>query len=125
MRALGFEPKKEEIKKMIAEVDKDATGKISFNDFLMVMNQKMVRDFINKNVLVVLDQAARKENSYFCLEISRLKRTLKKKFLRLFGCLTMTRLGKYLSGILREWRKNLGKTSQTRSYRYKNGHTNL
>uniref|UniRef100_A0A672L3B7 Centrin 1 n=1 Tax=Sinocyclocheilus grahami TaxID=75366 RepID=A0A672L3B7_SINGR len=34
MRALGFEPKKEEIKKMIAEVDKDATGKISFSDFM-------------------------------------------------------------------------------------------
>ena len=26
MRALGFEPKKEEIKKMIAEVDKDGSG---------------------------------------------------------------------------------------------------
>ena len=28
MRALGFEPKKEEIKKMIAEVDKDGSGKM-------------------------------------------------------------------------------------------------
>ena len=27
MRALGFEPKKEEIKKMIADIDKDGTGK--------------------------------------------------------------------------------------------------
>jgi centrin-1 len=26
MRALGFEPKKEEIKKMIAEIDKEGTG---------------------------------------------------------------------------------------------------
>lgn len=42
MRALGFEPKKEEIKKMISEVDKDGTGKISFTDFLAVMTQKMV-----------------------------------------------------------------------------------
>lgn len=42
MRALGFEPKKEEIKKMIGEVDKDGTGKISFADFLSVMTQKMV-----------------------------------------------------------------------------------
>ncbi|XP_026137158.1 caltractin-like [Carassius auratus] len=41
MRALGFEPKKEEIKKMIGEVDKDATGKISFGDFLTVMTHKM------------------------------------------------------------------------------------
>ena len=27
MRALGFEPKKEEIKKMLSEVDKDGSGK--------------------------------------------------------------------------------------------------
>jgi len=26
MRALGFEPKKEEIKRMISEIDKDGTG---------------------------------------------------------------------------------------------------
>lgn len=45
MRALGFEPKKEEIKKMIVEVDKDGTGKISFADFLAVMTQKMVGIF--------------------------------------------------------------------------------
>lgn len=43
MRALGFEPKKEEIKKMISDVDKDGTGKISFSDFLTIMTQKMVR----------------------------------------------------------------------------------
>jgi Ca2+-binding EF-hand superfamily protein len=28
MRALGFEPKKEEIKKMIADIDKEGAGKI-------------------------------------------------------------------------------------------------
>ncbi|KAF6090181.1 centrin 2 [Phyllostomus discolor] len=43
MRALGFEPKKEEIKKMITEIDKEGTGKMNFNDFLTVMTQKMVR----------------------------------------------------------------------------------
>ena len=30
MRALGFEPKKEEIKKMISEIDKDGRGIIEF-----------------------------------------------------------------------------------------------
>ena len=30
MRALGFEPKKEEIKKMIADIDKDGRGLIEF-----------------------------------------------------------------------------------------------
>jgi len=59
MRALGFEPKKEEIKKMIADIDKDGTGKmkaykfgmtlviacttgtIDFNQFLQMMTVKM------------------------------------------------------------------------------------
>ncbi|KAJ3014015.1 Centrin-1 [Thoreauomyces humboldtii] len=41
MRALGFEPKKEELKKMIAEVDRTASGVIDFNDFLELMTSKM------------------------------------------------------------------------------------
>jgi centrin-1 len=39
---LGFEPKKEEIKKMIADVDKDGTGVIEYQDFLDLMTVKMV-----------------------------------------------------------------------------------
>lgn len=42
MRALGFEPKKEEIKKLIAEIDKGGTGTISFEDFFAIMSVKMV-----------------------------------------------------------------------------------
>ncbi len=30
MRALGFEPKKEEIRKMIADIDKDGSGTMNF-----------------------------------------------------------------------------------------------
>ncbi|KAM3866964.1 uncharacterized protein cetn4 [Diretmus argenteus] len=41
MRALGFEPKKEEIKQMIADVDKERSGIIDFNDFVSMMTQKM------------------------------------------------------------------------------------
>lgn len=41
MRALGFEPKKEEIKKMIADVDKEGSGKLSYDDFLTLMSVKM------------------------------------------------------------------------------------
>ena len=41
MRALGFEPKKEEIKKMISEIDKEGSGQIDFNDFLTMMTLKM------------------------------------------------------------------------------------
>ena len=34
MRALGFEPKKEEVKKMISEVDREGKGVIEFADFM-------------------------------------------------------------------------------------------
>merc|ERR1719246_237918 len=37
MRALGFEPKREEIKKMIADVDKDGSGVIEFPEFMEMM----------------------------------------------------------------------------------------
>ena len=41
MRALGFEPKKEEIRKMIADCDKDGSGVIDFTEFLDMMTVKM------------------------------------------------------------------------------------
>lgn len=41
MRALGFEPKKEEIKKMIADIDNDGSGTIDFDEFLQMMTAKM------------------------------------------------------------------------------------
>lgn len=43
MRALGFEPKKEEIQKMISDIDKDGSGTIDFSEFLEMMTTKMVR----------------------------------------------------------------------------------
>ena len=41
MRALGFEPRKEEIKKMVMEVDKDNGGSLSFDNFLALMARKI------------------------------------------------------------------------------------
>ncbi|XP_062250373.1 uncharacterized protein cetn4 [Platichthys flesus] len=41
MRALGFEPKKDDIKKMIADIDKEGSGTIDFTDFLSMMTLKM------------------------------------------------------------------------------------
>lgn len=41
MRALGFEPKKEEIKKMISEVDREGKGVIEFADFMELMTVKI------------------------------------------------------------------------------------
>ncbi|KAB0371079.1 hypothetical protein FD755_017488 [Muntiacus reevesi] len=39
MWALGFESKKEEIKKMIAETDKERIGTISFEEFFAIMKE--------------------------------------------------------------------------------------
>ncbi len=57
MRALGFEPKKEEIKKLIAEVDKEGKGEIDFNEFLELMARKMVtkkRQFVFKLLIIII-----------------------------------------------------------------------
>ena len=42
MRALGFEPKKEEIRRLLGEVDKTGEGVIKFEDFMDIMTQKML-----------------------------------------------------------------------------------
>eukprot|EP00304_Pavlova_gyrans_P008968 CAMPEP_0206058608 /NCGR_PEP_ID=MMETSP1466-20131121/47051_1 /ASSEMBLY_ACC=CAM_ASM_001126 /TAXON_ID=44452 /ORGANISM="Pavlova gyrans, Strain CCMP608" /LENGTH=100 /DNA_ID=CAMNT_0053433903 /DNA_START=53 /DNA_END=352 /DNA_ORIENTATION=+ len=41
MRALGFEVKKEELRKMILDVDSDGSGHIEFPEFLEMMTGKM------------------------------------------------------------------------------------
>uniref|UniRef100_A0A2K6FRZ5 EF-hand domain-containing protein n=1 Tax=Propithecus coquereli TaxID=379532 RepID=A0A2K6FRZ5_PROCO len=51
MRALGFDPKKEEIKKMVSEIDKEGTGKMNFSDFLTVMTQKMSEKDTKEEIL--------------------------------------------------------------------------
>ncbi|XP_055984054.1 centrin-2-like [Sorex fumeus] len=40
-RAFGFEPKKEEIKKMVSKIDKEGPGKVNASDVLVVVTQKM------------------------------------------------------------------------------------
>merc|ERR1712028_309220 len=41
MRALGFEVKKEELKKMISDIDNDGNGSIEFQEFLEMMTGEM------------------------------------------------------------------------------------
>merc|ERR1712216_835070 len=41
MRALGFEVMKEELKKMISDIDNDGNGSIEFDEFLEMMTGKM------------------------------------------------------------------------------------
>lgn len=51
LRALGFEPRKEEIKKLILEVDKEKTGKIAFQEFLNLMTEKISDQDANKEIM--------------------------------------------------------------------------
>ncbi|XP_053113329.1 centrin-2 isoform X4 [Hemicordylus capensis] len=51
MRALGFEPKKEEIRKMIADIGKEGSNFIDFEDFLTMMTQKMSEKDSKEEVL--------------------------------------------------------------------------
>ena len=52
MRALGFQVKKAEIRKMIADIDKDASGAIEFDEFIEMMTGKMVRACVCVRVCV-------------------------------------------------------------------------
>ncbi|XP_014601700.1 caltractin [Polistes fuscatus] len=51
MRALGFEPKKEELKKLVADYDPDCLGKLSFEEFLRIMSVKMLEKDPKEEVL--------------------------------------------------------------------------
>jgi len=42
MRALGFEPKKEEVRKILSDIDKNGEGVIKFEDFAEIMTSKML-----------------------------------------------------------------------------------
>lgn len=66
MRALGFEPKKEEIKKMISDIDKDGSGTIDFQEFLEMMTSKMVR----KQIAVLFCNFFRFISCFFCCNLS-------------------------------------------------------
>lgn len=59
MRALGFEPKKEEIKKMISDIDRDGNGTIDFNEFLEMMTAKMVAPFLHHSACFALVNGVR------------------------------------------------------------------
>nr|XP_028600389.1 centrin-2-like isoform X2 [Podarcis muralis] len=51
MRALGFEPKKEEIRKMVADIGKEGSCIIEFEDFLTMMTQKMSEKDTKEEIL--------------------------------------------------------------------------
>ncbi|XP_030371734.1 caltractin-like [Scaptodrosophila lebanonensis] len=51
IRALGFEPKKDEIKSMMAEIDKKDSDQICYDDFLHLMTIKMTEKDSNEDIL--------------------------------------------------------------------------
>lgn len=61
MRALGFEPKKEEIKQMIVDIDKEGSGTIDYVDFLNMMTHKMVSASLKQS----LESFFEMENSFY------------------------------------------------------------
>lgn len=63
MRALGFEPKKEEIKRMIADVDREGRGVIEFQDFLDLMTVKMVNKII-RIIKIVYKKIFKKKRNF-------------------------------------------------------------
>lgn len=96
MRALGFEPKKEEIKRMISEVDREGKGEdstpvdvsvliniccgllgtIDFNDFLLLMTTKMVH--------CVCSYMSHFYFLYSCLSSSQAEKDPKEEILKAF-----------------------------------------
>lgn len=51
MRALGFEPKRDELKRLIQEVDSTGTGQIDLNDFYRIMTAKMAERDSREEIL--------------------------------------------------------------------------
>ncbi len=53
MRALGFEPKKEDIRRILQEVDSKGDGVIRFEEFMEIMTGKMVSN-LDKILIITL-----------------------------------------------------------------------
>ncbi len=51
LRALGFEPRKEEIKQLLSEIGKANVDHIDFNDFLSIMVTKMAEKDIRTELM--------------------------------------------------------------------------
>ena len=51
MRALGCEPRKEDIKKLVGEVDKEGTGQVDFDGYLQIVLNKMAEKPSDDDIL--------------------------------------------------------------------------
>ena len=82
MRALGFQVKKADVRKMIADIDKDGNGSIDFEEFLDMMTAKMV---FSKLVFSL--------RANFIFRVIKIQEKIFRKFLI---CSTMIKVEKYL-----------------------------
>jgi Ca2+-binding EF-hand superfamily protein len=53
MQSLGFEAKNQTIYQMIADIDKDGSGNIDFDEFLDMMTAKMVRGLVHRGACCI------------------------------------------------------------------------
>ena len=60
MRALGFEPKKEEVRRILQEIDKSGEGVIRYEEFLDIMTQKMVKNNYIQNLFSLKEIQSKK-----------------------------------------------------------------
>jgi len=74
MRALGFEPKKEEVRKIMADIDKYGDGFIKYDEFLEILTQKTVE----RDPLDEIKQAFKLmcEEGSDCITLKSLKRII-------------------------------------------------
>lgn len=49
MRALGFDVKKDEVRRIMSEFDHEESGQIGFNDFLEISKKSFMLSFTSKS----------------------------------------------------------------------------
>ncbi len=81
MRALGFEVQKEEIRRIMGELDKDCNGMVEYNVFLTLMSSKMVLSFFGMHLFMFIPMTIP--------FIKRLKEIRRKKFSKRLNYLMM------------------------------------
>merc|ERR1712097_211550 len=104
-RALGFEVKKEELRKMITDIDADGSGQIEFPEFLEMMTGKMGEKDTKEEILKAFRLFDDDETGK--ISFKNLKRVAKElgelRSSRRSGCSTTTRLARSPSRTSSAW----------------------
>merc|ERR1712070_835556 len=77
MRALGFEVKNEELKKMVSDIDNDGNGTIEFGEFLQMMTGELGENIDDEELQDMINQADRDGDGE--INIDEFYRIVKKK----------------------------------------------